>query len=327
MLFFIIRRFLYMGIVLLIVSVIGFIIIQLPPGDFLTTYITQLEMSGEDVDKAQIESLRKQYGLDLPIYAQYFKWIWRMCHGDFGYSFRWNRPVKELLWERLALTVMISLFTFALTYVVGVYIGMYSAIHQYRVDDYVFTVFGFVGLATPNFLLALILMFLFYKYLGLSVVGLFSPEYADAPWGIAKFMDMLIHLPIPVIVIGTSGIAAVQRIMRGCLLDELGKQYVITARAKGLAEKKLLFKYPVRIAINPIISSMGWIFPQIVSGGTLVAIVLSLPTVGPLLLQSLKGQDMYLGGSLVTLVCFLTVTGTFISDILLMLVDPRIRID
>jgi len=250
-----------------------------------------------------------------------------MFHGDFGISFGWNLPVKELLWERLALTIVVNLFSFAFAYIGGIFIGIYSAARQYKIGDYIFTVLGFIGLATPNFLLALILIFLFYKYLGINAVGLFSPEYLDAPWSIAKFANMLMHLPIPVVIIGTYGIAGIQRIMRGCLLDEIRKQYVITARAKGVSEKKLFFKYPVRVAINPVISTMGWVFPQIISGGALVAIVLNLPTVGPLFLKALKTQDMYLAGALMTSVCFLTVIGVFVSDVLLMLIDPRIRMD
>jgi len=311
--------------VLGVTSVVSFIIIQLPPGDYLTSYIVQLESSGTKVSEEQVASLKKRYGLDVPIYLQYFKWIWKMLHGDFGMSFAWNKPVSKLLAERLPLTIMISLFTLIFTYIVAIPIGIYSATHQYSAGDYIFTVFGFAGLAIPNFLLALILMFLFYKYFGISIGGLFSSEYAEAAWSIGKFIDMLKHLPAPIIVIGTAGTAGLIRVMRGCLLDELRKQYVITARAKGVAERKLLFKYPVRVAINPIISTIGWTLPQIVSGGTITAIVLSLPTVGPLLFQALLTQDMYLAGSSVMFLTFLTVIGTFISDLLLVWIDPRIR--
>ncbi|GAJ04302.1 unnamed protein product, partial [marine sediment metagenome] len=232
------------------------------------------------VDEEQIRSLEKQYGLDLPVYAQYFKWMWNMLHGDFGRSFQWNEPVIKLIGERLPLTITISLLTLLFVYAVSIPIGIYSATHQYSIGDYGFTVFGFAGLATPNFLLALILMFIFYKYFGLSAGGLFSVEYQLAPWSLGKIIDMLKHLPIPIIVIGTAGTAGLIRVMRGCLLDELRKQYVITARAKGVSERALLFKYPVRIAINPIISTIGWTLPGIVSGETITAIVLSLPTTG-----------------------------------------------
>jgi len=317
-----------MFIVLAVTSVVAFIIIQLPPGDYLTSYIRQLAQSGASVDEARIAALRKQYGLDLPLYAQYLKWMWKMLHGDMGQSFQYNyKPVSELLAERLPLTVMISLFTLVFTYVVAIPIGIYSATHQYSVGDYAFTVVGFAGLATPNFLLALILMFMFYKYFGLSVGGLFSPQYLTAPWSVNKFIDMLAHLPIPIIVIGTAGTAGLIRVMRGCLLDELRKQYVITARAKGVEERRLLFKYPVRVAINPIISTIGWTLPAIVSGETITAIVLSLPTTGPLLFRALMAQDMYLAGSTVMFLTFLTVVGTFISDLLLVWVDPRIRFE
>jgi len=325
MLSYVIRRVIYMLIVLALVSVVAFIIIQLPPGDYVTSYVAALEAIGEPVQEEQIMALRKQYGLDLPIYFQYFKWLWNMFHGDFGQSFAWNKPVNQLLVERLPLTVVVSLSTLLFTYAIAIPIGIYSATHQYSFGDYTLTIIGFAGLATPNFLLALILMFLFYKYFGLSIGGLFSSEYLRASWSIGKFVDMLKHLPVPIIVIGTAGTAGLIRIMRGCLLDELRKQYVITARAKGVAERILLFKYPVRVAINPIISTIGWTLPRIVSGGTITAIVLSLPTVGPLLYDALLDQDMYLAGSSVMILSFLTVIGTLISDILLVLVDPRIR--
>jgi len=325
MLSYIVRRVLYMIPTLLLISVISFTLIQLPPGDYLTSYIAQLSETGEAVDEAVIASLKKRYGLDQPIYIQYFMWINGVLHGDFGQSFEWNKPVGELIWERLALTVTVSLFSLIFTYIVAIPIGIYSAIRQYSVGDYFFTFVGFLGLATPNFLLALVLMFLFYKYFGLSVGGLFSPQFVEAPWGLAKVMDMMNHMWIPVIVIGTAGTCGLIRVMRGCLLDELRKQYVITARAKGVSERFLLFKYPVRVAVNPIISTIGWTLPGIISGATITAIVLSLPTTGPLLLRSLMSQDMYLAGSFILLLATLTVIGTLISDILLAWVDPRIR--
>jgi len=325
MLIYIARRFIYMIIVLLVTSITAFIIIQLPPGDYLTSYIAELESSGTKVGEEQIASLKKQYGLDAPMYQQYFRWMWRMFHGDFGLSFAWNKPVSELLIERLPLTMMVSLLALIFTYAVAIPIGIYSATHQYSIGDYIFTIAGFAGLATPNFLFALILMFLFYKYFGLSVGGLFSPQYQLSSWSVGKFIDMLKHLPIPIIVIGTAGTAWLIRVMRGCLLDELRKQYVITARAKGVKERTLLFKYPVRVAINPIISTIGWTLPGIVSGETITAIVLNLPTTGPLLLRALMHQDSYLAGSTVMLLAFMTVIGIFISDILLVWVDPRIR--
>ncbi len=314
-----------MIVILLMLSVISFVIIQLPPGDYLTTYVAELQVRGQRVSEAKIASLKKQYGLDLPLYLRYFQWMWKMLQGDFGKSFSWNKPVIKLIAERLPLTLMISILSFVFIYIVAIPIGIYSATHQYSIGDYTFTVIGFTGLAIPNFLFALILMFLFYKYFGLGVGGLFSTQYMDAAWSLSKFIDMLKHLPIPIIVIGTAGTAGLIRIMRGCLLDELGKQYVITARAKGVSERTLLFKYPVRVAVNPIISTVGWMLPVIVSGETITAIVLNLPTTGPLLFNALRSQDMYLAGSTVMFLSFLTVIGTFISDVLLVVIDPRIR--
>ena len=314
-----------MVIVLALLTVVTFIIIQLPPGDYVTLLIAKLESTGMKVDEAEITSLKKQYGLDLPVYVQYINWVWKMLHGDFGMSFDLNKPVIELIGERLPLTITISFFSLIFTYLLAIPIGIYSATHQYSVSDYTFTVIGFAGLAIPNFLFALILMFAFSKYFGLSIGGLFSSEYITAAWSMGKIIDMLKHLPIPVIVIGTAGTAALVRIMRGCLLDELQKQYVMTARTKGVKERTLIFKYPIRVAINPIISTVGWTLPAIVSGETITAIVLSIPTVGPLLFGALINQDMYLAGSTVMFLSFLAVVGTLISDILLALIDPRIR--
>ena len=326
MLFYVIRRLLYMIIILFLLSVVAFIIIQLPPGDYVTAYVAEMEsMKGERLTEEEIIALRKVYGVDRPMYVQYSKWLWKLSHGNFGMSLQLQRPVIDLIAERLPLTVMICILATIFTYAVGMPIGIYSAIRQYSIGDYFSTVFGFIGLAVPNFLLALILMFLFYKYFGFSIGGLFSLQYMDASWSVGKFIDMLKHLPIPVIVIGTPGAAALIRTMRGCLLDELRKQYVITARAKGLEERTLLFKYPVRVAINPIISTIGWTLPWLISGGTITSIVLGLPTMGPLLFEALLKQDMELAGSILMILSFLTVIGTFISDILLVLLDPRIR--
>lgn len=326
MLFYVIRRLLYMIIILFLLSVVAFVIIQLPPGDFVTAYVAELEsMKGHRLGEEEIIALRKIYGVDRPMYVQYSKWLWKLSHGNFGMSLQLQRPVIDLIAERLPLTVLICILATIFTYTVGMPIGIYSAIRQYSIGDYFSTVFGFIGLAVPNFLLALILMFLFYKYFGFSIGGLFSLHYMDASWSVGKFIDMLKHLPIPVIVIGTPGAAALIRTMRGCLLDELRKQYVITARAKGLEERTLLFKYPVRVAINPIISTIGWTLPWLISGGTITSIVLGLPTMGPLLFEALLKQDMELAGSILMILSFLTVIGTFISDILLVLLDPRIR--
>jgi len=327
MLFYVMRRVIYMFIVLFIMSVISFVIIQLPPGDFVTSYVAQLVASGRGPSDRQAyeAQLRKQYGLDQPIYIQYAKWIGRMFHGDLGQSLAWRRPVADLISERLLVTISISLFTLIFIYVVAVPIGIYSATHQYSLGDYAFTAIGFAGMSIPQFLFALILMSLFYKYFGLSIGRLFSPQYETAAWSVAKFIDMLKHLPIPIIVVGLAGTAGIIRVMRGCLLDELKKQYVITARAKGLAEGALLFKYPVRVALNPVVSTIGWDIPWVISGQTIAAIVLNLPTLGPLLFQALLTQDMYLAGSIILFLCSLTVIGTFISDLMLAWLDPRIR--
>lgn len=326
MLTYVVRRFMYMIIVLVVMSMIAFILIQLPPGDYLSSYIMQLAVSGENVEQAQIESLRRQYGLDLPLHQQYLSWIWKMLHGDFGSSFDWNQPVGKLIAERLPMTISISLLTLFFTYAVAIPIGIYSATHQYSPADYVATIIGFIGLAIPNFLFALILMFIFFKYFDFSVGGLFSPQYLQASWSVGKVIDMLKHLPIPIIVIGTAGTAGIIRVMRACLLDELKKQYVITARTKGLKEPTLLFKYPVRVALNPIASTVGWMLPGIVSGATITAIVLDLPTVGALLYGALLSQDMYLAGGCIMILTFLTVVGTFLSDMLLVWLDPRIQL-
>jgi peptide/nickel transport system permease protein len=321
------QRLIYAVVTFLFLSVVVFIIIQLPPGDFLTSYVARLEQEGSIIDEAEIEALKRDYGLEATPIEQYFRWFGRFVQGEMGRSFEWNQPVERLLKERLPYTIMLSLITLFFTYVVAVPIGIYVATNQYGITDYLFSVLGFAGLATPNFMLALILMFLFFKYFGLSVGGLFSSEYALAPWSLGKVWDLFAHLWVPIIVIGTAGTAGIIRVMRGTLLDELNKQYVITARAKGVAEGKLLFRYPVRMAINPIVSTVGWQLPRIVSGETIVAIVLSLPTTGPLLFKALISQDMFLAGSIVMFLGILTLIGTFLSDILLIVVDPRIRFE
>lgn len=327
MLSYIIRRLLYMLILVVILSVVSFIVIQLPPGDWLESMIYQLEQRNVPNARELVEGLRSAYGLDLPIWAQYLKWIGNMFHGDFGRSLTYNQPVSKLVGERIVLTMALSISTLIFTYAVAIPIGIYSATHQYSVPDYAFTVVGFVGMATPNFLLALILMFVFFKYFGWSVGGLFSMEYQTASWSFGKVVDLLKHMPIPIIVVGTSGTAGMIRVMRATLLDELHKQYVVTARAKGVGEMRLLFRYPVRIAINPIVAHIGGILPAIVSGATIVSIVASLPTVGPLLLQAVLAQDMYLAGTLMMFLGALGLLGTLISDLLLVVVDPRIRFE
>jgi len=323
---YIVRRLILLIPIMGLISIVVFIIIQLPPGDYLTTYITNLEASGIRVTEDQAASLKRQYGLDLPIYGQYLKWISNiLLRGDFGRSFSWNKPVSELLVERIPLTVAISLVTTLFVFAVSIPIGIYSATHKYSLFDYIFTFIGFIGLSIPGFLLALVLMWGLYSTFGISVGGLFSPDYIDAPWSIARIWDMLKRIWFPMIIIGMSGTAGLIRVMRGNLLDELQKQYVITARAKGVPEQQVLFRYPVRIAVNPIISTIGWILPSIVGGEVLVSIVLNLQTTGPVLLQAVLFQDMYLAGSITLILSTLTVVGTLIADILLVWLDPRIR--
>lgn len=322
-----VQRLLYTAALLVAASVIAFLIIQLPPGDYLDSYIAQLRAQGETVDEARIAGLRRQYGLDRPIHAQYWMWISGLPRGDLGFSFEWNRPVGELIGERIGYSVALSLTALVVTYSVAIPIGIYSATRQYSPGDYVFTVLGFIGLAAPHFMVALVFMFVAFKYLGISPGGLFSPEYLDQPWSWAKFWNMLSHIPVPILIIGLGGTAGTIRVMRANLLDELRKPYVLTARSKGLRERKLLLKYPVRFALNPMVSTIGWVFPAIVSGETITGIVLNLPTVGPMLLRALLNQDMYLAGSLIMFLAFLTVFGMFISDILLAWLDPRIRYD
>ncbi|MBN1902714.1 ABC transporter permease [Candidatus Sumerlaeota bacterium] len=319
------KRLLLMIPTLLLISMISFAIIQLPPGDYLTSYITALSETGETVSEEQVEALRLRYSLDKPPHVQYLHWMGRLIKGDMGMSFEWNRPVTELIGERILLTTIISIVTLLFTWSIAIPIGIYSAVKQYSWQDYLFTFLGFIGLATPGFLLALVFMYIGYAVFGTSVGGLFSPLYQNAPWSMAKIMDLFAHLWIPVIVIGLSGTAGMIRVMRGNLLDELRKQYVITARAKGVPRIRMLLKYPVRVALNPMVSTIGWLLPGIVSGSTIVSVVLGLPTTGPLLLRSLMNQDMYLAGSMVMLLSALTVIGTLISDILLLWIDPRIR--
>jgi len=328
MLAFVLRRMLGMVPTLIAISFISFFIIQLPPGDYLTTMVANLSQTGEDVDEAVVESYRVRYGLDKPFIVQYWKWITGIVlHLDFGQSFSHNKPVKELIGERLALTFIISFISLIFTWIIAVPIGIYSATHQYTVFDYAFTFLGFIGMATPAFLFALVLMNFSYMYFGTSVGGLFSEQFIGAPWSWGKVGDLLAHLWVPVFVLSIAGTAGLIRTVRANLLDQLEMPYVVTARAKGLAEWRLLIKYPVRIAVNPIVSTLGWMLPMLISGSVIVAMVLSLPTTGPLLITALMEQDMYLAGSFVFILSTLTVIGTLISDILLAWVDPRIRFE
>lgn len=325
MLRFVIRRLLFMIPTVLLVSVVAFIIIQLPPGSYLDALAAQMGESGSD-NLGALAALKIQYGLGEPMYVQYFKWISGILfHFNFGLSFQLNRPVGEVIWDRLGWTFAISLTTLLFIWILALPIGIYSAVRKYSVGDYIATFFGFLGLAVPNFVLALVMMYVSFRYFGQSVGGLVSPEYLHEPWTWAKYLDLFQHLWMPIFVIGTSGAAALIRIMRANLLDELYKPYVVTARAKGMSEFQILIRYPLRVALNPFISIIGWILPSLVSGEIIVAVVMNLPTTGPLLLQALLVQDMYLAGSLILIVSVLTVIGTLISDLLLAWVDPRIR--
>jgi len=325
MLNYIIRRVLIMIPTLVVISVLVFTINQLPPGDIITSRLQELQAEGQDISEEQIEALRARYNLNDPLHLQYFKWIGGFLIGNMGYSVMYGQSVNNLIWERLGYTLLITSSATLLTWLIAFPVGVYSALRQYSVLDYTATLLAFIGLATPNFLLALVLMYLGYEWFGIAVGGLFSPEYASADWSVGKFVDLLGHLWIPAVVIGMGGMAGLMRIMRANLLDELGKPYVTTALAKGLHPIRLVIKYPLRIAINPFISTVGWMLPHLISGSAITSVVLSLPTTGPLLLDSLKNQDMYLAGSFLLVLSALTVVGTLLSDILLAITDPRIR--
>jgi peptide/nickel transport system permease protein len=323
---YILRRLLMMVPTLIGISLVAFAIIQLPPGDFLDSYVATLEQHGGQVSAAELAALRERYGLGEPFMVQYWKWISGiLLRGDFGWSFEWQRPVAEVLGERVGLTFVVSLAALLFVYVVAFPIGIYSAVRQYSLGDYVFSFVGFLGLAVPNFLFALVLMYVALTVFDQSVGGLFSPEFAEAPWSLARVRDLLAHLWIPTIIVGTASTASLIRIMRANLLDELNRPYVETARAKGLPETRLLMRYPVRLAMNPFVSQLGWELPHLVSGAAIVSIVLNLPTTGPTLLLALKSQDMFLAGSTILILSALTVIGTLISDLLLAWLDPRIR--
>lgn len=326
MLSFIFKRLLLMIPTLLVISILVFIIIQLPPGDYLESYIAELQSQGESVDDAKIKFLRQEYGLDKPLYQQYFVWAKGLLKGDLGYSFEFDLPVNEVVGDRMFLTVIISLVTIVFTWMIAFPIGIYSATHQYSWGDYGLSLLGFLGLATPNFLLALVMLYLANVYFGTSIGGLMDPQFIDQSWSWDKIKSVLEHLWIPVIVIGTSGTAGMIRRLRANLLDELQKQYVTTARAKGMKEGKLVRKYPLRMALNFFIADIGSLLPSVISGAEITAVVLSLPTTGPMLLNALQSQDMYLAGSFLMFLAMLTVIGVLISDILLAVTDPRIRL-
>jgi peptide/nickel transport system permease protein len=325
---YLLRRSLYMVFTVWVISIISFVAIQLPPGDFVTNLVNQMISSGGQELTPEYEAqLRELYGLNQPVYVQYYKWMRNiLTKGEFGWSFVYRRDAVELITERMPMTFALSFGSFILVWVIALPIGIYSAVNQYSIGDYFFTFLGFIGLAVPSFLLALIFLFVSQRYFDQAMIGLFSPEFADAPWSWAKLFDMFKHLWIPVLLIGLGGTAGLIRTMRANLLDELNKPYVETARSKGLTETKLLIKYPLRHALNPFISTIGWTLPGLIAGEVIVAIVLNLPTSGPVLYSALQQQDMYVAAGFILLLSVLTVIGTFISDVLLAMLDPRIRL-
>ena len=322
-----IQRLLLLPVLLAVFSIVVFALVQAPPGGFLTSYLSTLASSGSSIDTAQVEALRRQFGLDQPFHVQYLRWVQNLLHGNLGLSLEYQRPNAELIGQYLLLTVLLALFSFVLSWVIAIPAGIYSATHPRSILDYVLTVVNYIGVAVPNFMLALVLMWWAFAQFGLSITGLFSPEFEQAPWTAARWLDLLKHIWLPTIVLGIAGTARLTRVMRANLLDELHKPYVVTARAKGLTERRLIVKYPVRVAINPLVSTIGWYLPQLFSGSLIVATVMNLPNIGPLLLRALVQQDMYLAGSVLMIYCFFTVVGTLISDLLLAWVDPRIRME
>jgi len=327
MLRYILQRLLLIPVLLFLFSVMVFALVQAPPGDYLTSYIASLASSGSSLDKEQILALEQQFGLDQPVHIQYLRWVQSLMRGNLGLSLEYQRPNAELISERLGLTLALALLAFAFTWAVAIPLGIYSATHRNTILDYLTTVLNYIGVATPNFMLALILMWWAYSQFGLSITGLFSREFEQAPWSFAKMIDLLKHIWVPMIVIGIAGTARLTRVMRANLLDELNKPYMISGRARGLSEWQLIMKYPVRLAINPLASTIGWYLPELFSGSLIVATVMNLQNIGPLLLRSLINQDMYLAGSILMIYCLLAIIGTLISDILLVWLDPRIRME
>ena len=327
MLNYLLRRALYAVMAIWAVSIISFFIINLPPGDYVTSYIAQLQNTGSIVLADEADNLREFYGINKPLYVQYGKWINQIAHGNLGYSFEFGLPVNDVIGERLILTMILALVTVVFIWIVAIPIGIFSAVQQYSIWDHTFTFFGFIGLAVPDFLLALIMMYMSFVLFDFSIGGLFSPDYVAVGWSLGRVWDLMRHMVIPVIILGTSGTATLIRITRANLLDELRKPYVATARAKGLPEWKLVLKYPVRLALNPAVSLTAYILPFLVSGSIVVSVVLGLPTVGPILLKALVAQDMFLAGAIILIIGWMTVVGTFFSDLLLVLIDPRVRFE
>jgi peptide/nickel transport system permease protein len=324
---YILQRLALLPLLMLVYSFVIFAIIQAPPGDFLTAYVATLASSGSSLSAEQVAALRAQYGLDQPFFIQYLLWLQHLMHGDFGLSLEYQRPNAELIGDVLGLTLALALFSFVLTWVLAIPAGIYSATHPRSIGDHILTIVNYVGVATPNFMLALVLMWVAFAYFDISVTGLFSPDYVDKPWSVGKFIDLLEHIWLPALVLGIAGTARLSRIMRANLLDELNKPYVVTARAKGMREWRLVLRYPVRLAFNPLVSTIGWYLPLLFSGSLIVATVMNLPNIGPLLLRALVNQDMYLAGGILLIYSFLTVLGTLLSDVALALIDPRIRVE
>src|SRR6266540_3420940 len=327
MLSYLVRRVLLAALTIVVISILSFIIIHLPPGDYVDAYIAQLASSGAIVGVEEAANLRRQYGLDQPLYIQYVRWIGLVVQGDFGMAMEYRRPVMEVIGDRLPLTLVVSFGALVFTWLLALPIGIYSAIRQYSFFDYLFTFIGFIGLAVPNFLLALTVLYLGFQYFDANIGGLFSPEFVDAPWTWGKVQDMLGHLPVPAVVLGIAATAQQIRIMRANLLDEKLKPYVVAARARGVPELPVILKYPVRVALNPFASQIPFILPQLVGGSIIVSVVLSLPTVGTLLLKALISLDMFLAGTIILLISVLTVLGSLVSDLLLVWIDPRIRME
>ena len=322
-----VKRLIGCIVMIAVLSFVTFVIIDLPEGDFLTTYIGNMMASGRIIEQSEIDQLVMMYGLDQPLLVKYANWVKGIVtRGDFGRSFSWNRPVRDILGERMPLTIFLVIVTLVFQWIVSIPIGIYSATHQYSPLDYFFNVLGFIGLCIPSFLLALVIVYALYKYLNFPVFGLFSSEYELAPWSMGKFLNLMSRIWLPILILGAQGTASLIRITRGNLIDELPKQYVVTSRAKGLKEKKLLYRYPVRVALNPSVSTIGWALPAIFSNEIITASVLNLESVGPVFLQSVKSQDMYLAGSVLLVLTSVTIIGTVISDLLLVALDPRIRI-
>jgi peptide/nickel transport system permease protein len=324
---YILQRLALLPLLMVIYSFVIFAIIQAPPGDFLTAYVATLSSSGSSISADQIASLRHQYGLDQPFVVQYALWMKNLFHGDFGLSLEYQRPNADLIGEQIGLTIALALFSFVLTWLIAVPAGIYSATHPRSLGDHVLTVINYVGVAVPNFMLALVLMWIAFAYFDISITGLYSPEFVDAGWSFARVWDLLGHIWLPALVLGIAGTARLSRIMRANLLDELNKPYVVTARAKGMKEWRLVLRYPVRLAFNPLVSTIGWYLPALFSGSLIVATVMNLPNIGPLLLRALINQDMYLAGGILLIYSFLTIVGTLLSDVLLALIDPRIRVE